>query len=49
MLSEMGVLQFIVEKKGRTVTADDLANQTGSDSLLISELKRQHIQTQCEY
>ncbi|KAI7281124.1 hypothetical protein KC345_g4303 [Hortaea werneckii] len=40
MLAEMGVLQCIVERKGQTVTADDLANQTGSDSLLIRRLMR---------
>lgn len=39
MLAEMGVLQCIVDQKGQNVTADDLANQTGSDSLLISELE----------
>lgn len=43
MLAETGVLQCIMDKKGQLVTADDLANQTGSDSLLISELKWRHI------
>ncbi|KAI6900734.1 hypothetical protein KC318_g3111 [Hortaea werneckii] len=40
MLAEMGVLQCIVDQKGQNVTADDLANQTGSDSLLIKRLMR---------
>lgn len=48
MLAEMGVLQCIVEKKGQNVTADDLASQTGSDSLLISELNWQH-KVKCKY
>ncbi|KAK5676263.1 hypothetical protein LTS10_011075 [Elasticomyces elasticus] len=41
MLSEMGVLQAIAARPDSSITATELANQTGCDELLIKRLLRQ--------